>query len=402
MPTELDRWTDEAASWLEAHARRKPSREDLRFGEGTDNVGLFKNLDAEAERAHIDEVRAWQRLKSDAGYGSISWPTAYGGSGLSRAHEQAFSNLEAQFVTPAGHETVGITLDLIAATILTVGTEAQKDRYLRPMRRTDEVWCQMFSEPGAGSDLASLALRAERDGDEWILNGQKVWTSGAQYADFGYILCRSDPEAPRHKGLTAFVLSMKTPGVDIRPLRQMSGGSSFNEVFFTDVRVPADGLLGAVGEGWSVAITTLGFERAAATKSGTSGSDLFERLVLLARHLERHGDPLIRQQLADVYISGRIGAITRRRVAATLKEGGVPGPEGSVGKLFWTDGLRQISETASALLGPSLIADTGVWGTYAWSEFVNGVPGFRIAGGSDEIQRNIVAERSLGLPREPR
>jgi alkylation response protein AidB-like acyl-CoA dehydrogenase len=264
------------------------------------------------------------------------------------------------------------------------------------------MWCQLFSEPGAGSDLASVTTKAERQGDQWLLNGQKVWTSGAQYADFGYILCRTDPDAARHAGLTAFILPMDSDGVDVRPLRQMSGGSSFNEVFLTDVVLPDAFRLGEVGAGWSVALTTLGFERASATLSGASSDDLFERLVLAARQRGKDTDPLARQAMARLYIDGRVRTMTRRRVTDAAKAGGVPGPEGSLGKLAWTEGLRQTTEVASYLLGMDLIADSGAWGSYAWSEFVNGVPGFRVAGGSDEVQRNIISERVLGLPRDPK
>jgi alkylation response protein AidB-like acyl-CoA dehydrogenase len=403
MPDEsLSDFLARAEAWLGRQLPRRPDRSTLRWGEGSDDVALFKNLTAIEERAHIDALREWQRTKSEAGFGSISWPEAYGGAGLAPAFEQAFSSLERQFLTPAGHEAVAITLDLVAPTILTCGNEVQRERYVRRMRRTDDMWCQLFSEPGAGSDLASVTTRAERHDDSWLLNGQKVWTSGAQYADYGYILCRTDPTAPRHAGLTAFVLPMYRPGVDVRPLRQMSGGSSFNEVFLTDVELSDDFRLGEVGGGWSVALTTLGFERASATLSGASSDDLFERLVLAARHRGLDVDPLARQALARLYIDGRVRTMTRRRVTQAAKSGGVPGPEGSLGKLAWTEGLRQTTEVASRLLGMHLIADTGTWGSYAWSEFVNGVPGFRVAGGSDEIQRNIIAERVLGLPRDPR
>jgi alkylation response protein AidB-like acyl-CoA dehydrogenase len=398
---DLESYTTTAEAWLEAHVNRRVPANDLIWGEGSDNVALFKNLSSVDEREHIDALRNWQRTKSAAGYGSITWPTRFGGAGLSRAYEQSFARSEAGFVIPAGHEAVSITLELVAPTILTVGTAEQKDRYLAPMRRTDEMWCQLFSEPGAGSDLASISTRAERDGDRWVLNGQKVWTSGAQFADLGYIICRTDAGAAKHRGLTAFVLAMDLPGVEVRPLRQMSGGSSFNEVFLTDVVLSDTDRLGEVGGGWSVAVTTLGFERAAATQGGMSGDDLFRRLVLLARHLGRDTDPVIRQRLTSIYTEGRVRSLTRRRVSASLKAGGTPGPEGSIGKLAWTEGLRNIAEMAGDLLGPRLTADSGEWGTFAWSEFINGAPGYRVAGGSDEIQRNIIAERVLGLPREP-
>ena len=397
---DITTFTREARAWLMEHAPLREAIEPTRWGEGSDSVALFHNLSADDERAHLDAARAWQRQKSDAGYGSLTWPLAYGGGGLPSAYEAAFRREEARFETPKGHEAISITLELIAPTILTLGTAAQKDRYLRAMRRTDEMWCQLFSEPGAGSDLASLSCRAIADAGRWILNGQKVWTSGAQYADHGYILCRTDPAAPKHRGITAFLIPMDTPGIEVRPLRQMSGGASFNEVFLTDAVVPDTARLGDVNEGWRVALTTLGFERAARS-GGTGGADMFGRLLDLARHLGRTDDPLVRQRLASVYVHGRLRSMNRRRAGARLRAGGVPGPEGSISKLMLTQGLQEVTDTAALLLGPRLGADSGEWGTFAWSEFVNGVPGFRIAGGSDEIQRNIIAERALGLPREP-
>ena len=346
-------------------------------------------------------MRAWQRLKFDAGYGAISWPTEYGGAGLPPAYEAEFARLERLFVLPSMHEVVLISLNIEAPTILALGTEAQKQRYVASLRRCDELCCQLFSEPSAGSDLGSISMRAERDGDEWVLNGQKVWTSGAQYADFGYVIARTDPDAPRQRAMTAFIVAMDAPGVEVRPLRQMSGGSSFNEVFFTDVRVPDSERIGDVGAGWNAMMTTLGFERSSATGGGT-GPDILGRLTLLARHVGRDGDPVVRQLLADIYIGSRVKAWTQRRAAAKRQAGGVPGAEGSIGKLAHTNWMQQVSHAASVLLGPSLVADTEEWGTYAWSEFVLGAPGMRLGGGTDEIQRNTIAERSLGLPREPR
>jgi alkylation response protein AidB-like acyl-CoA dehydrogenase len=396
----LEEFCARAEAWLEANRDRRPPARELVWGEGSDDVSVFRNLTAEEERRHIESVRVWQQQKMDAGYGSIGWPAEYGGAGLSRAYEHAFRSLESGFDTPAGHEAVSITLELVGPTILTAGDDEQKRRYLPRLRRTDDMWCQLFSEPGAGSDLASLTTKAERHGDHWQLDGQKVWTSGAQYADFGYIICRTDPVAPRHAGLTAFLIPMDAPGVEVRPLRQMSGGSSFNEVFLTGVIVPDENRLGPVGGGWQVAVTTLGFERAASVSTGPAGEDLFARMVMAARQRGRNGDPVVRQALAAVYAHDRVRTMTRRRVARSA--GGVPGPEGSIGKLAWTEGLRRKSDAISTILGPALVADTGEWGTYAWSEFVCGAPGYRIAGGSDEVQRNIIAERVLGLPKEPK
>jgi alkylation response protein AidB-like acyl-CoA dehydrogenase len=232
------------------------------------------------------------------------------------------------------------------------------------------------------------------------VDGAKVWVSGAQFAGWGVLIARSDPDVPKHAGLTAFLLPMDSPGVEVRPIRQMSGGTSFNEVFFTGVRVPDSLRLGEVGGGWNVALTMLGFERAqSGAKTGVGGS--WAQLRTLAAWSGRTGDPAVRQRLARVYIHERLRELTRQRVEAAHQRGATPGPEGSLGKLLWTQGLTAIGEAAALLLGPALTADTGEWGTYAWAEHVLGAPGYRIAGGSDEMQRNIIAERALGLPKEP-
>lgn len=399
----IDELLDDARSWLDGVVARRPTRVDLEWGQGSDDVSLFRNMTFEEERDHIDEYRDWQRAKSDASYGSIDWPVEYGGAGLSPEHASAFRRLEREYDTPAIHEAIGITMNLIAPTILVCGTNEQRSRYIEPMRRLDEMWCQLFSEPEAGSDLASLRMSAVRDGDDWVLDGQKVWTSGAQYADFGYCLAHTDPDIPRHGGITAFIFPMDAEGVEVRPLRQMSGGSSFNEVFLDGVRIPDSQRLGEVGGGWNVAITTLGFERVAASGGGGAGAGHIELLRLLVAHLGVGEDPLVRQRLARVITNDRIRSWTLQRSAASaVANGGIPGPEGSLGKLLWTNNNTEIAELASMLLGPALVADSGEWGTYAWADFVLGAPGYRIAGGTDEIQRNIIGERVLGLPREPR
>jgi acyl-CoA dehydrogenase len=292
---------------------------------------------------------------------------------------------------------------MVAPTILAHATDKVKDAYLRKMYRGDLVGCQLFSEPAAGSDLAGLQGRAERDGDEWVLNGQKVWTSGAQYSDIGEIIMRTDFDAPKHKGLTGFVVDMHAPGVEVRPLRQMTGGASFNEVFFTDVRVPDDHRLGDVNEGWTVALTTLMNERAA-IGGGGGGAGIVgtQRLIEMARKMGKANDPLVRQALAEIYANGAIARYTNLRAMAKIKAGQLPGPEMSMGKLSLTNNLRRISDFVSLVLGPRLVADSGEWGTFAWAEFVLGQPGMSIAGGTDEILKNIVGERVLGLPKEPR
>ena len=268
------------------------------------------------------------------------------------------------------------------------------------MYRGDLVGCQLFSEPGAGSDLASLQTRAERDGEEWILTGQKVWTSGAQYADIGEIIARTDPELPKHKGLTGFIVDMRAPGVEIRPLRQMTGGASFNEVFFTEVRVRDDDRLGDVNNGWNVALTTLMNERAAIGAGGGSGTGIYSRIVEMVQALGLADDPLVRQELADLLIHNKVAGYNNQRAMDKIKAGQLPGPEMSIAKLSGTMNMRRLGDFLSHVLGPKLVADTGEWGTYAWSQLILGTPGMRIAGGSDEVMRNIVGERVLGLPKD--
>ena len=266
-----------ATAWLDANAARRDPH--LRWGEGSDDVAVFGSVGQDEAQA-VGEALDWQRRKADAGYGSISWAVELGGAGLDPTFEAAFRRLERGYATPS-HEAVGISLDIEAPTIRALGSPAQKARWLPPLRRGDALCCQLFSEPGAGSDLASLATTAAREGDGWRIDGQKVWSTGARFADLGYLIARTSPGAPRQQAYTAFVVEMDRPGIDVRPLRQMTGGSSFNEVFLTDVRVPDEHRLGDVGDGWRAAMTTLGFERVAGAGSvGGGTSRLFDRLVL--------------------------------------------------------------------------------------------------------------------------
>jgi alkylation response protein AidB-like acyl-CoA dehydrogenase len=244
-----------------------------------------------------------------------------------------------------------------------------------------------------------------RDGDEWVLSGQKVWTSGAQYSDIGEIITRTSPDKPKHKGLTMFVVDMHAPGVEVRPLRQMTGGATFNEVFFEDVRVHDSHRLGDVDEGWSVALTTLMNERAAIGGGGGGGgigSTSMTRFIEMARHLGLADDPLVRQRLADAYVHTSVARYTNLRAMTKIRAGQLPGPEMSIAKLTMTQNMQRLADTVSEILGPRLVADSGEWGTFAFAEFVLGVPGARVAGGTDEIMRNIVGERVLGLPKEPK
>jgi alkylation response protein AidB-like acyl-CoA dehydrogenase len=398
----VEEFAGQARSWLESVASyRLDETVEAGWGEGSDDVSVFHNLTFEEEGALLDRLTAWQRQKFDAGYGAISWPEEFGGAGLPAEYERAYRQEEAAFETPPSHETFSVTLGLVAPTIRLFGTPDQQRRFIPRFVRTEELCCQLFSEPGAGSDLAGLSTRAERDGDGWVVNGQKVWSSGARHSRWGELIARSDPAAPKHAGMTAFMLPMDAPGVEVRPIRQMSGGASFNEVFLTDVRIPDELRLGEVGAGWKVALTTLGFERAG-SGSGRSVGGSWAQLLALARHLGRTGDPLVRQELANCYIHQQIRSFVGRRTEEKANSGQAPGPEGSIGKLLWVQGMSEMSDLASHLLGPQLTADTGGWGTYAWTAHVLGAPGYHIAGGSDEIQRNIIAERFLGLPRDPK
>ena len=408
---DLDLFRKEARTWLERVAtprRATPTpaddEADVAWGVGSDSVAVFFNIDEHEEKGRLEATQAWQRRKFDQGYAMINWPTELGGRGLPTTYSRAYNQEESAFEVPAAGELPPTSMGLIATTVAAYGTPEQKQRWIAPLMRQDIYGCQLFSEPSAGSDLASVTTKAVRDGDEWLLTGQKVWTSGARFAQWGLAIVRTDWDVPKHKGLTAFMVPFDAPGVDVRPIRQMSGGANFNEVFLTDVRLnDTEHRLGPVGEGWRVALTCLGFER---DHSGGGGGGhvggSFRQVLAAARHFGRTHEPAVRQDLADLYIQHKVAQFTNRRAAAKLKAGQTPGPEGSLGKLMWTANMTRVSASISRILGPHLVADTGQWGTYAWAEHVLGAPGYRIAGGSDEIQRNIIGERVLGLPAEPR
>ena len=400
MAVSEEQFRAEALAFLAANARERVEHTTA-WGEGSDEVAIFAERSPEEERAEVAAAVDWRRRTFDAGFGWVSGPSAYGGRDLPATYDRAWRQLEAGYETPQTM-TFAIGLGMVAPTILAHGTDTAKARYLRAMYRGDVVGCQLFSEPAAGSDLAGLQSRAVRDGDEWVVNGQKVWTSGAQYSPIGEILCRTDPDLPKHKGLTAFVVDMHAPGVEVRPLRQMTGGASFNEVFFTDVRIPDDHRLGDVNQGWTVALTTLMNERAAIGGGvGSNGRMSSKRLRELVRAAGMDTDPVTRQQLAEIYINAQVAQFTSQRALDKIKAGGLPGPELSIGKLSLTRNMQRIEGMLSHVLGMRLVADTGEWGTYSWSQFVLGIPGMRVAGGTDEVMRNIIGERVLGLPKEP-
>jgi alkylation response protein AidB-like acyl-CoA dehydrogenase len=290
---------------------------------------------------------------------------------------------------------------MVIPTMIEFGTDAQRERYVAKALRGEEIWSQLFSEPGAGSDVASLQMRAERDGDEWILNGQKVWTTGAQLSDFGAVIARTNPDNPKHRGITMFVIDFKAPGVEIRPLRQMNGGSGFNEVFFTDVRIPDANRIGEVDDGWRCAVAMLMNERVAIGSGGGGGRGAgVKPLVELARRRGLLGDPVVRQGLADVYIRTQIMGFIGQRTRAAVKAGKAPGPEGSIAKLAGALLARITSDLAISIAG----AGGQAWEDpreSRWALTVLSAPASRIAGGTDEVQRNIIGERVLGLPKEP-
>jgi alkylation response protein AidB-like acyl-CoA dehydrogenase len=403
IPT-LESFVDEADAWLAANAARVLTgvEQKLVWGQGEFSVSVFHSLTPDDERALLERAKAWTQSKATRGYHAIAAPVEDGGLGYPRRYAQAFARLERRYERPLSHETHSVTTRLIAPTIQQWGTPAQRADLVPRFLAARELCCQLFSEPGAGSDLAALGCRATRDGAEWVVNGQKVWSSGAQFAEWGELIARSDVDVPKHRGMTAFVIPMDLPGIEIRPIRQMSGGASFNEVFFTDVRMPDSMRLGGEGDGWRVALTTLGFERDHSDSGGTSRvGGGWQHLIATARAMGVTSDPATRRALVDAYIGERVEGLVNLR-AADLARGGTPGPEGSLGKLLWTEGMRRTSAVISRILGPALVADTGEWGTFEWGEHVLGAPGYRIAGGSDEVQRNIIGERVLGLPAEPR
>ena len=395
---DIDEFRGQVITWLESVTTRRETGAST-WGVGSDTVALFDNLPEEVERAQLELGREWEKKRFDAGWNIVAWPAEYGGRDLPNDFALVVDAEEANFDVPRRTELFDVTRHLIPPTVLKWGTDEQKKMWINKFLRCDEFCCQLFSEPGAGSDLANVSTKATQDGDTWVLNGQKVWTSSAMFADWGLAICRSDSSGAKHAGMTAFMVRLDLPGVTIRPIRQMTGGASFNEVFLDDVRVDDSMRLGPVGEGWKVALTTLSAERSSAN---SLGADALPKVLDLVKHLGVSNDPIVRQKVAAYWCAMTVHNLNEMRVAASVEAGGEIGPEGSIGRLSCTKNLTRTSAVVSDLLGARLMADTGEWGTYAWAEQVLGAPGYRIAGGSEEIQHNIIGERVLGLPREPR
>jgi alkylation response protein AidB-like acyl-CoA dehydrogenase len=344
----------------------------------------------------LERVRAWNRTLADARFAAIAWPEEWGGRGAGVMEQVVYAEEMHRARAPGTLNPIG--LSNIAPAIIEHGTDDQKRRLLPRMLRGDDIWCQGFSEPNAGSDLASLRTSAVRDGDHWLVNGQKTWNTFGNIADWCELLVRTDPDVPKHKGITCLLVDMTAPGIDVRPLVTLTGETEFNEVFFTDVRVPVTSTLGPVNEGWRVAMTTLAYERGTVAKLHLGTRAKVQRLIATARETPlgdgRHAsdDPVLRQALARVYMEGELlKLISDRAISAELR-GREMGPEGSVAKLLWSEVEQRITEVASEVLGPDALE--GPWARdRAYSRALT------IAGGTTQVNKNIVAQRILGLPR---
>lgn len=389
LTTEERQFRDDLRAWLEVNVPK--------------DWGEWREKPIEVSFPYL---RAWQRKLYEGGWAAVSWPKEYGGRGASLMQQAIFWEEMARAEAPPMANALG--LGLIGPTIIACGTEEQKKRFIPKILSAEEIWCQGFSEPNAGSDLASLQTEARLDGDHYLVNGQKVWTSYGWVGDWCELVVRTDANAPKHKGLTVLLVDMKSPGFEVRPLRQMTGESEFHELFFRDVRVPVENVLGKVNDGWNVAVSTLMYER------GSYGARLhlifkrnINRLIELSRTFQRNGhpaaqDPLIRQKLAQCYAEIEIMRLNQLRAFSRITEIGVPGPEGSIQKIFWSELNQRVQQVAQELLGlygqlhsgDSHAIDKGIW-SYGYLRS----RGNTIEAGTSEVQRNIIGHFVLGLPR---
>ena len=373
--------------WLEENAEPKTAY---------DKEKSFANID------NLESAKNWQKKKYDAGWALLHWPKEYGGIAASAIERIIWAEEESKFDVPKGIFEIG--LGMCGPVMMEYATEEQKSRYLPSMAEGNEIWCQLFSEPSAGSDVAGLRSKAVQNGDEWVINGQKVWTSGAHFSDYGILVVRHDPNLDKHKGMTFFFVDMKSPGIEVKPIKQITGGSSFNEVYFTDVVIPDSQRLGAIGDGWKVAITTLMNERLAV--GDADGADV-EEAFKWAKTQDDSGEALInnraaRESIADWYCEANGLKNTKLRTMSALSKGQTPGPEASITKIVSANKLQDIgnfgidSLDMAGMLKPEdsdVLKFQGAW---------LGAPGLRIAGGTDEILKNVIAERVLGLPQDIR
>ena len=389
------RFRSNAREWIAKNAPRYLFETLSASGFGSTRLGEYDSL---------EEARKWQKKKSEAGWACIQWPTAYGGrdatpiqSVIWNQEEGVYSRLTSTFIIGQG---------MCAPTMMAYASESQKERYLPKLASGQEIWCQLFSEPHGGSDLAGLRTRAEKDGDDWIINGQKIWTSGAQHSDYGILITRTDPDVPKHKGLTMFFLDMRSPGIDIRPIKQFNGDSGFNEVYFDNVRIPDDQRLGEVGDGWRVALTTLMNERLAIGGGIATGFPEVKELVDELRLASGNAidDPAVRSKLADWYAKSAGLKNTASRAISAISKGEIPGPENSIGKLVAGGMMQDIAKFAIDLQGLSgvIMEPKIAAGSARLQAMLMRSPAVRIEGGTDQILRNIIAERVLGLPEDMR
>jgi alkylation response protein AidB-like acyl-CoA dehydrogenase len=347
----------------------------------------------EGDVAGFEFRRAWQRRLHDDDWAGVSWPKEYGGRGATLVEQAIYNEELGRAQAPSTVNTLGLAMG--GPTVIAHGTEEQKRRYLEPILSADEIWCQGFSEPEAGSDLASLKTRAVRDGDEWVVTGQKVWTTLAHHAKWCMLVARTDPDAPRHKGLTYFLMDMEQDAIQVRPLRQITGEAEFNELFIEEARIPHENIIGGEGNGWAVAITTLMHERATlAFGLQIRVKITLGELLAEARESGAAADPVIRDRLAQLYIESEVLRLNALRGLSAIMRTGVPGPEGSLGKWQWADVNQALTELAIELRGPRAVLDDDRW-TYRFLR----ARANSIEGGTTEILKNIVAERVLGLPR---
>ncbi len=362
-------------------------------------------------------VTWWRGVLYESGYLAPGWPTEYGGGGLSALEQVIIAEEFAKAGVPTGGPNDVFGIQMLGNTLLLWGTEEQKRHYLPRILSGEDKWCQGYSEPNAGSDLGSLALRAERDGDQWVLNGQKIWTSAGHLADHIFTLARTDPDAPKHKGISFLLVDMRQPGIEVRPIKMISGESEFNEVFYTDALCPVDHVVGGVNNGWAVAMSLLGFERgeAAATLSIRYQAEL-DRLFLLAKERGVDRDPAIRQRLAWAYGQVQVMRYLGMRTLTQFLAGHHPGPDAAITKLFWSEYHRKVTELAVHILGPEALVPSGRRPSSAFQTDDAGAPNSSaswvntflnaragtIYAGSSQVQRNIIGEMVLGLPKEPK
>jgi alkylation response protein AidB-like acyl-CoA dehydrogenase len=398
---EIEAFREECVAFFDATvpARRSGARPgpcaDL------DPIVLFRETDPAHEQKEVVAARAFREKLHSVDLSWISGPREFGGRGLTSRYEAVFAQVAAGYEIP-DQTCFGVGLTMVVPTLLMHADSAMKKQYLQDLVSGSKIACQLFSEPGAGSDLAGMSTKAVRsdDGKRWVISGQKVWTSGAQFSDVGEIICRTDTSLSKHEGLTAFMVDMHAPGVEVRPLRQMTGGASFNEVFLDNVVVKDEDRLGQVNKGWSVALTTLMHERKAIGAGGVQDalSGVRRRLTSLLQRFELNSDPLLRQELMKIHTGFRLAQITNQLAIEKMKAGGT-GNELSMAKLALANNLSRVSQFVSAVLGPRLAACASA-SEEGWARFVCSTPAVRIFGGTDEIIRNVLAERVLGLPKE--